>query len=688
MRLFLGILIVSSLLATNLNGQNGQNSTGSLVISNFEIDDQLYEGNPEIPSSMNPVVGETLTSNREFVIQYDHQFDNIPLAGIQQQPGGLRNGFFHFSFELTSVPAGVTELSYIIFYQNKTYSFPNSNPRNSENFYGAWGWDEDDRPGLRTVSVTSPGTQVVNDYFRIRGNPRNEDRYCNSCLDCVGVGCLSCVNDCGGWVDNNYSSFSSGDGKRQRWKRLPRMGEYEFLLIVTLYSEGNFPGQTYLINPSGLDSNGDLKSPFHWKDILINSEDILLENTAVVEPANTITVKTDIHEVAMEAPIEPNADEPRSPFRRSGGNSGATSELRKKIPLQRDIDTWTQLDYNWHTHFFHEEDLIDVIYNVDSNQDNENVEALDSSIFLRIPPADNCMESPVKLEYASLQLRHGMTYGKYTIEMQFPKIYNPNGISRLIGSTFWFTQFQEEPAMRYFCNSLGKHIDFDFNIEATPSAPEPYGSYYGDPSLYPELVQFLPSETKQFNIADWNTYTDLLPLEERDKIEILMSYSDDGCGDVDLDPIGGESFLLDVVPPENGFLDLQQIRLGVAGEGNNGFKTNYVYNRNIPGEENTIIDAEIDDDDIFRDDPRESYFYQFEWTVDGIYFRMGPSLGDLVLVSYITDEYMTIPNVPLTMLIDLRYWSRGAVPWYRHGSQFIPFHTRPISGRLKRVIIE
>jgi len=649
--------------------QNGSNNSGTLTISNFQISSQIYEGNPEQISSMS-VTSDALNSSREYVIQYDHQHDNIPIIKPNILTGGLRNAFFQFQFTVDNVPSGVTDLNYIIFYQNRAYKFSENGSRSAENFYGSWGWNEDDEPSLRSVTVNGSGSQTITGYFRMRGNPRNESIYCGS-------------GNCNGWIDNNYITSSSGDGVMQRWKRLPRMGEYEFMLIVTTDDISDFQnGNSYLINPSGVNQQGNLQSPFNWRNLIGSS---LTDNTAVVEANESIALKIDIEGDAMNAMITPvggpTPTEPRSPFKIDGVNFHLAGP-RKKIPLQLDINNYTQLDYNWNAHFFNEDDLLSVFYNVGDTQDEDNIKAENQRIIMTMPPGD-CSMDPVMLEYAAMIYGRGLTYGKYTIEMQFPKLYNPKGVSRLNGNTFWFSQFQGQPEMQYFCESLAKYINFDFNLEVRQGQPS--GTYFDDPIFYP-----YPS--KMLNINYWNTdiASEVDGGENKDKIELLFSYDDGGCMDppnaLDLDEY------IDLTPPssENSFYpDIKITRKYYSWSDNTGKKTEYLYGDNpgsIPSDVGMY--ADLDDDDYFSDDPNSYYYYQFEWTPEAIYFRMGPDLNNLQLYSYIHEDYFVIPNVPMTLHLDLRYWGQPAEPWVRHGSQLVPFHNQGITGRLKRLIIE
>ena len=62
------------------------------------------------------------------------------------------------------------KLFYKIYYQNESYKFEESDPLSGENFYGSW---EDTDIEFKQV----PKSGMIEDDFRIVGNPRNERVY-------------------------------------------------------------------------------------------------------------------------------------------------------------------------------------------------------------------------------------------------------------------------------------------------------------------------------------------------------------------------------------------------------------------------------------------------------------------------------------------------------------------------------
>lgn len=103
-----------------------------------------------------------------------------------------------FKFEFTVENTSPTDqyFYYKIYYQNESYKFDDTDPKNYKNFYGSFGFDENKYQSIITSGplagnlitkgvgqghwgvvqklVPANSTITVTDHFRIRGNPRNE----------------------------------------------------------------------------------------------------------------------------------------------------------------------------------------------------------------------------------------------------------------------------------------------------------------------------------------------------------------------------------------------------------------------------------------------------------------------------------------------------------------------------------
>ncbi len=119
--------------------------------------------------------------------------ENARLYAAQTTDGKEK---FQFSFTVQNNSPSDQIFYYKIYYQNESYKWPDSDARNYKNFYGSFGFDENrfqslvgsgplagtlitkgvgqGHWGVVQELVPANGKITVIDYFRIRGNPRNE----------------------------------------------------------------------------------------------------------------------------------------------------------------------------------------------------------------------------------------------------------------------------------------------------------------------------------------------------------------------------------------------------------------------------------------------------------------------------------------------------------------------------------
>ena len=143
------------------------------------------------------------TKIKTIALDYKNAMKGFVIPSANQ----VAEGFFKFKFELKNVSSSTQKFYYKIYYENISYKFDEFDSISKlehelaqENFYGSW---ENTDLSFREVKseLTSGSLIAIEDSFRIVGNPRNEMRY-----------------------------FS--EGKNDRWKRNPRVGNYQLKLVV------------------------------------------------------------------------------------------------------------------------------------------------------------------------------------------------------------------------------------------------------------------------------------------------------------------------------------------------------------------------------------------------------------------------------------------------------------------------
>ncbi len=656
----------------------GQSNDGSIVIQNFNAITGIKVGTPHSLSAdptdnmnhQNMVDGDPLLQNGngqlEYVVKFAHQHDFIPNFDENEE----ENEYFKFSFELTNNTSNST-LYYVIFYQNESYKYPELGStlfHSGSNFYGSWGFDESFNPGLRPITHVAQGnTEDVVGYFRIRGNPRNELKYQSQPLK---------------WTDDPNENNDSGI--MGRWRKVPRVGEYKFLIVVTAdpdyFSNNHRP---YLVNSSDQYRNSHYVSPFQWRN-LTNSA--WTANTAVAESNDVLKIKVhqDVNDLGQNILSGEDINtHPRLAWEVSIDDHQVINDL-KKIPLHRNVDEYTQLDYNWAAHFFHQDELKDVILGTGANSgDNVTNSVSEGGLLMEVPAVDDCEKEPIELEKTAIKYRP-LLYGKYTIKAQIPKLYNEHDIHRGLGYAFWIPPTNTSGYDQQYCQAV--RSDFDFNLEV--GVANEGDKHYPNDDLFPDEGTSAYNEKRQ-NIDAWDThhYPGIMPYEAD---QLWFSFTMGGgkreCLNIVEQPIGFDQSLLLSYPYSEGnkgpfLIRRMEERPGPVRQAPLLINTSIVHDDDI--------NIELDDDDgYFSDDPGYEYYYQIEWTPYEVIYRMGPSLTDLTVWAWYPCKHMAISNVYGSFSVDLKYFNSKAEAYYRHAAQFIPIPSNSIYARVKEVIIE
>ena len=187
-------------------------------------------------------------------LDYENALKGFVIPSINQ----VDEGFFKLRFELKNVSQANQKFYYKIYYENISYKFNEFDTISKsehilahENFYGSW---ENTDITFRQVNgeLSSGSLITVEDSFRIVGNPRNELRY-----------------------------FS--DGKNDRWKRNPRVGNYQIKLVVCTEKDlKQIPDEVQNISHK---KNDKFANPFYYyahgdgkklKETLVVNDPVLL----------------------------------------------------------------------------------------------------------------------------------------------------------------------------------------------------------------------------------------------------------------------------------------------------------------------------------------------------------------------------------------------------------------------------
>jgi hypothetical protein len=592
--------------------------------------------------------------NKSLVLDYSNAITEGFIIPTQNQ---VREGRFEFSFSVKNTGKNPQKFLYKIFYQNESYKFPETDENDTtkqninawENFYGSW---EDVSQTFKETGeiLADHEFHLVSDHFRIVGNPRNEKRY--------------------------YA-----DGKNDRWKRNPRVGNYSFLLVVT--SADNI-GENKI--PQGVQNisvveNGSFINPYFYflhgegrklKNTIMQKSPYFLRMIAKPDPGAGIYIQNEIFDPAHATKyycktcgIDSNLYH-KAPFEQFGHYIDPSTRMNN-IPVIADVlkDNYSKMDYNWNRCFFTKEELIGTIPTV--SKDPCKTVASDPAghkIVIRNP---GCEYGKWAKENVGVKSRHGFTYGKWTIKAKLTELLNRNNLWNGLTNAIWLiTQGQADWNLRRDCNKEGymanyyggsndkrvKNVGYseiDFEILKTvpycPSylLPPAYNNWIDDPN----------------HLGNWNVPLPEEILADDDKIEVCCTNWDMACWE------------------PSDFKDGCQT-ISYNGQTFWAHRWDKTYR--------AITEKTTEPDDELFASPY--YYFQIDWEPTEIIWRIGPSKDKLRVVGYVNQANTSIPNNQMLMIItqefhNTRWWVGSA---YQQDN--IPFPKNDIVGEIYEMTIE
>ncbi len=569
----------------------------------------------------------------------------------------VENGFFILEFKLKNTGKAPQNFSYKIYYQNESYKFPERDVLDStkqhqhawENFYGSW--EETATTFAETGVIEADGEfHEIKSMFRIVGNPRNEQQYFEQ-------------------------------GKNDRWKRNPRVGNYSFLLVVTgadNLQEKIIPGEVQNI---GLKSVQGFVNPYYY---FLYGPGKALKNTIVQQfPAMlTVVASPDPGAGIYINPVAWSKEETKKVRTSSCGQDAAIfktaafeqfvhyvdpSTKMNNIPVIADVlnDNYSRMDYNWNKRFYRKEELVAITATV-APRPCETVSSDPESrkITIRNPKSEF---GKWQKQNAGVITRHGMTFGKYTVKCKLTELLNKNNMWNGVTNAIWLiTQSQAEWNFRRDCNNNGymanyyggqqdqrvKNVGYseiDFEILKTV----PYCPSWVLPPAYSNGID------DQENVRNWNVPFPEEILADDDKIMVSCTNWDMACWQ----PAEFHEGCYPVHYQEKTFWAHR-------------WDKNYrALTQKTPER----------DDELFGS---PFYYFQIDWQPDKIIWRIGPSKDKMHVVGYMDDKVTSIPNNQMLLIItqefhNTKWWVGSA-----YSQDNIPFPKVDYVGEIHELTIE
>lgn len=632
--------------------------------------------------SKNLFNGFSLSNN---TLQLDLVLSNAIKDGIIIPGDGQEQKWFSFSTVITGKPG--EKIYYKIFYQNKSYKYEETNELSNENFYGSW----EDADLIKSILIPASGSYTITDSFRIVGNPRNEDIYLGghklSILEKSKVvkdfeleirssetwyqSIQEKARNSGRRVDEQLymdavfmANTKEEEGKENnRWKRNPRMGEYEFALF-TCTEKGLHEVDTSAIQISKTNTQNSFTNPFTYFSSKVNT--------------GTWSWEMFDEKLIVRATLDGSGGIYVDRFKYPSDNYNSSCYSSR---CGDNEDVFQHALFEQYFHMLYKDKIFN---NVDAVADvmNENISSAGIDAYATWPDekrikdhfhitdcpcktvksADegqilltnpgNSKPDQLRKEQVGIQSRIGFTYGKFTAKIKFPELLNSNGVWNGITNAFWLLyQSEGKWNTRRVCADAGyipKHVENDASVRV------PQLNYSEIDFEIIKTSQYWPS-TSYGGIADY-------PREDASKNQdIIVSCTnwDMACREPKIDVKGVVPFAM------------------------NG--TSFQVHRWDDWHQAITLRSPQNEDELFQ---TEFYYFEIEWKPGVIHWRIGPSKDKMKLICSMSDEITSVPNNQMIMVITQEFHYAEWWPPIVYSQENIPFPSKDITGIVYEVEIE
>ncbi len=595
------------------------------------------------------------------------------------------DGLFHFKANVKK--GDKQKLFYKIYYQNESYKFDEKDSLSNENFYGSW-----ENTDIEFKEVPKNG--IIEDAFRILGNPRNEKQY---------FGADPKYRDMKKEIENGIKMIKSdekwyNDIKKKaknsnvsvdvqlykdvcwiiginnqngetnnRFKRNPRTGLYSFLLVVA-DEEGLKKIPKQIKNISISDSINGFANPYQYflfgkgrniRGVSSSLSKKALRLKAVLSPQNGVYVDV-LNYPNQDFKIYPNNGKVgdndtlyyKALYKQYFHNIPQDYFL-KNIPLVDDIltDSYTSQKYNENKKKYADTltRIKDHPYVTDYPGKTVRVDNNGKYISLINPGNENRQGNPRK-ESVGITTRVGFTYGKFRGKIKFPAQLNKSGVWSGITDAFWLIyQSEQEWNQRRSCTKGGfvKYGQDDGSkAERTPN------------TNYSEIDIEIIKTSKYWGGNYEKQPKDYNPFN---KNECIIA-----CTNWDLACPSPKNFF-------NG-----------GGHKYKYLSKDFTYVRWYDNYR-ALTSREAIPNNIFHND---YYYYEIEWKPNEIIWRIGASPDKMYVVGYMNDKFTVIPNNQMLSVITQEYHYSEFWPPVVYDQNLLPYPKKDVEGMVYEVVIE
>ena len=626
----------------------------------------------------------------------DAVLNGIEIPTKQQTP----NGYFNFTFKVKNNSSDIKKYYYKIFYENSSYKFNDTVPLAHENFYGSW------TNGMYTFKATKilfPGEEVVvKDSFKIEGNPRNEKIYFGAdpekylALDDSIKSKMEFIKKVPNWMKSITAKakeeetsieeqiylnalWGINDEKQRsksinnRWKRNPRMGKYDIMLVVTSPEDiGKIPMEVRDIQLTNK-SSGSFINPFGY---FLFREGKNLKNTSVVVSSQKLQVTAALDLGAGIYVDKLSINKSNFTTENYSDNCNNSNALYSKaqfkqyfhnidkdftvynVPEIRDVtgENFTKAEYEQFVEKYKTKESRAKMYvsTTDCPCKTVGSDAANKKLFMTVPAVE-----PKKLhkEHVGLASRIGFTYGKVRAKIKFPEMLSKDKVWNGITNAFWLL-FQEDAEWnkRRDCNAEIAYIPKSEpdNNEALKHTKKSISYSEIDFEIVKES-QYWPKTSYEKSNSKYKTDN----ASDNNKIMVTCTNWDMACHEPKEFNIGAKDYTVD-------------------GTTSTLHRWNHYYKA-------LSTKYAADHDEIFK---APYYYFEIEWQPEKIIWKIGSEKNKMKVICVMDKNISAIPNNQMTIMFTQEWHNEEWWPTAPFKQNFIPFPKKDIHGEILEIEIE
>ena len=649
------------------------------------------------------VVSFNAITNEEFkttdsLLNIDCDLSDAALFGVRiPNTKQCKGGKLSFDFKVKRINDKKEKLYYRLFYQNETYKFDETHEYNGENFYGSW---ENDSLTFKAIPDFTDEI-TINDSLVVIGNPRNEQLYfgpnpTNKIIDDEQLKntILYIQNDPIWYGEVKKKAVlekraleeqlkldalwalddirkKEGNINNRMWRN-PRMGKYEFMLVVL--TETQLEKLPYYAKQINLpDINGRFVNPFSYFNIGKGSQ---LNDVVCVTGNKKIKTKAKFNLGAglyVDNKLVGRENFNKEHYSKQCGDSYNLYRyahfqqyfhyINKDFPLKNIPEIMDVMDPSFSRQRYEElkkkyeasNKFVDTFVNSsDCPCKTVKSDSIKNSITL-VNPGNK--DGEYKKEHVGIVGRIGFTYGKWCAKIKFPELINKHNVWNGLTNAFWLlaqetgAQWNQRRECRATIAYLPKSAP-DNNSALTMSKKK---------DGYSEIDFEILKESQYWPMT---SYPDKKggPKENAallDDITVTCTNWDLACHEPERFNIGAKKNIIE---------ELEFIH----HRWDHWYKA---LTTKIPAKNKEVFGGEY-------------YYFEIDWQPTKITWRIGPSKDNMRIVCIMDNTVSAIPNNQMVALVTQEWHNQEWWPTAPFKQNFVPFPKKDIIGKVLEIEVE